>query len=541
MTTPAQQTVSLGGASFTIRSAAGTPSYQSVSIPKEARHERSDYELAKHEKYCVEAGQLKNGEILELMEKSDHTSLDDVYDSTQIIEQIKTHLKNYDMLTTFHIFDVSRDTKGIIQSTPPTTFKDLFEDYGQITDSQITDNVEYMMTWVHEERVPAVYDSSGNVSTPAVPGAPWVLSDMVWSGKYLKNQMSSDLSKAIKDDLKDKGVDEKYHDLGPVLFKGFVDRMMNSNYSALELLKAELNRDNLSLDLFDGNIEEMAKKLTTIIERLQKCEIRNQSGQIQGLQHVPSNLSESLLLVLKTTGHESFDEIMKGKYAKGKENASKGLKDPFEPPITILADARKLYVSFKIAHEWDDAPGGNKNPSAFIAGGGTQTKSQCFGCGKVGCRQTERTCSRFGKSATPAGVQAKAAFDAEKQKRKEGKKGKGNGGGGGKNKWPPAPGKNDPKRKKLESGWHYWHYKTKKWLTAADQTDEGNQKVIEAAKAKKDSNSNKSKDAEPVNGLPAGLAAMVAGKEETSEVRLKREVYLQGLKKLEENFKVGLS
>ncbi|KAL3943678.1 MAG: hypothetical protein SGBAC_002259 [Bacillariaceae sp.] len=417
MTTLASTTVNLGGASFSIHSAAGNPLYQPVSIPKETGHERSDYELAKHEKYCIKAGQLMYGDILELMERSDHTSFDDVYKSTRIIEQIKTPLKNYDM-------DCSNE------------LLDLFEDYGQIPDSQVMDNVEYMMTWVHDERVPAVYDSSGNVSTPAIPGAPWVLMDMLWSAKFLKNQMSSALYKATKDDLKDKGIDKKHHDLGPVLFKGLVDRMMNSNYSALELLKRELTRDNLSLDQFDGDIEEMAKKLTTIIKRLRKCEIRDKSGNIQGIQHVPSNLSKSLLLVLKHTGHESFDEIM------------------------------EAYVSFKIAHEWDETPGGNKNPSAFITGG-NNTQAQCFGCEKIGCCQTERTCSRFGKSATPAGAQAKADFAAAKLKRKEGKK-QGNSGGRERNK---------------QTGCKF----------------EGD---------------------EPVNGLPAGLAALVVGKAETAEIRL---------------------
>ena len=521
--------INVGGISLTLNAAATAGKILSgVAIKKEDRHDSSvsKYDLNKLKYRIVAEDQLKDGKLLDLVAVTDRTSIDEVYDATQILSQIRSHFKQVDMLTTFTIVIPIKNAAGDILGQIPTDTFDLFEQHGRVSYEQIRDSIDFYMKWVFQ--------------VPTTPGSGrlWVETDLTWSAQFLFNQMSPELSVAIKDDLKDKGVPEDYFEAGPIVLKALIDRMLSSNYNALKLLKEDLDRSKVSLDHFDGDIEDFAKKYTTIIQRLKQCESRDASGALIGVEHVPSNLSETILLALLTTGHTQFDLIMNSKYAKSKGDAALGVATPFDPPEQLLSEARRLFVSFRQAGDWDALQRDKQNPSGFAAG--THNQGQCFGCGRVGCRQTERTCPRFGKTALPAGIQAKDAFFEAKKKRKEGHSQKH--GGDGKKKWPPKPNKSDPKRTKILGTWHYYHFKSKKWLRCDDQSDAGNQKSIDDAKAKAISNpvAEQQADVAQAHELPAGLAALIKGKEETQEVRLHRQLYLEGQKKLAEQFKAAV-
>ena len=527
--------VRIGGVSIT--SNTNPQNYRDLSgvaVKKEARHDLSNYDLGKLKNQVVEAEQLQDGQLLNLVAVTDQTSIDDVYDATQILDEVKKHFMNYDMLTPFEIV-VPTETLGVQDGGIESETFDLFQDHALITYEQIEVSVKYLMKWIWSARTPAT------ANAPAIEGREWVETDLTWSGDFLFNQMSKELQVAIKDDLKDKHIDERYINVGPIVLKALCDRMLSSNYNALQLLQGELKRENITLDHFDGDIEKFCKRMTVLIKRLSKCEARDVTGTLIGPQYVPSDLSESFLLVLMKTGHREFDLVFQLQYAQGKEKGTTGVAQPFEPPLEILTKARQLFVSYRKSGDWGVIPGDNQNPSGFTAG--TKITGKCFGCGREGCRQDQRTCPRFGKTPLPEGDKAKEAFQAARKQKRDDKK---NNGGQGKKKWPAKPGDSDPRRQKINGAWHYYHFKSKKWLRCDDQTDAGNQKAIADAKAKKAAKSGPpatratlaNAQGDPI--LPAALATLVQGKEENQEVRLQTDLFVRKQKALEEEFQRAL-
>ena len=520
--------VTLGGLSLNLNATASATaaSLSGVAIPKETRHALPRFDLNKLKEKIVAPNQLKDGQLLNHEAVSDQTSLDEVYDKTQVLNQVKQVFKYHDMLTPFTIQVPVKDaTTGAILGQAPTGEIDMFEGHSKVTYEQVVDSNEFLLTWIYDETVNT---------------RKWVLSDLIWGGEFLFNQMSPALMAAIKDDIKDKGVPEKHAETGTVVLKALIDRMLNSNYNALSLLRAGLERGKVSLDLFDGDIEEFAKKYVTVIERLKKCEERDAAGNLIGKEHVPRDLTETLFLELIKTGHTQFDLIFNTQYAECKRLSSKGTANPYPTPESVLQEARQLFVDFRRHGDWDKLPGDNRNPSGFNAAAKTgKPQGQCFGCGRVGCRKTDKNCPRFGKEPSAEGAKAKVAFD-EAKKKKQGDKKKA--GGDTKKKWPAKPGKSDPKRQKIDGSWHYYHFKSKKWLKCDDQTDAGNQKAIEDSKAK----ANEQKQVQtastdtPAGTLPAGLASLIAGRETTQSIRLKTELYNAAVKKAEAEFKNGL-
>ena len=106
-------TINIGGLSLTTNTTASTNvTLNGVAIKKEDRHGTnvSKYDLNKLKLGCVAEDQLQDGQLLDHVAITDQTSIDDVYDATQIIDQIKTHLKHYDMLTTFNVVEPVKDT-----------------------------------------------------------------------------------------------------------------------------------------------------------------------------------------------------------------------------------------------------------------------------------------------------------------------------------------------------------------------------------------------------------------------------------------------
>ena len=318
-----------------------------VAVKKETRHDLSNYDLGKLKSRVVEPEQLQDGQLLNLVAVTDQTSIDDVYDATQILEDVRRHFRNFDMLTPFTILeptlvpDPSDPLKQIENGQIEPEKLDLFQDYARISYDQIEVSVKYLMRWIWSARVPATSTGTSTSSAVliAIPGREWVETDLTWSGDFLFNQMSKELQVAIKDDLKDKNLDERYVHVGPIVLKALCDRMLSSNYNALQLLQGELKRENISLDHFDGDIKKFCKRMTVLIERLSKCETRGLSGMLIGPQYVPSDLAESLLLVLKNIEHKEFDLVFQLLYAKGKEKGMTGVAQPFDPPLDILTKA----------------------------------------------------------------------------------------------------------------------------------------------------------------------------------------------------------
>ena len=89
-------------------------------------------------------------------------------------------------------------------------------------------------------------------------------------------------------------------------------------------------------------------------------------------------------------------------------------------------------------------------------------------------------------------------------------------------------------------------------MHADDQTDAGNQKAIAEAKARaaqkaalkadqsKQPTAGLASAGQDFNGLLAGLAALIKGKEDTQSARLQVELWKKGMAKLEQEFKSGI-
>ena len=128
--------VTVGGVSFTIQGTAqASKTLSAVVITKEARHDISVpvYEKNKLKERCVAEEQLEDGQLLDLTAVTNQASLKEVYDATQIINQIRSHLKKYNMLTCFTIIVPSKDRTGAIEGVAPTDHFDLFTQYSKVT------------------------------------------------------------------------------------------------------------------------------------------------------------------------------------------------------------------------------------------------------------------------------------------------------------------------------------------------------------------------------------------------------------------------
>jgi hypothetical protein len=431
-----------------------------------------------------------------------NSSVEDVYDASHIIDKLKSHLKDYDMLTCFkNTVNAKLDPKTNETEENVTTNVDIFEEYSRLTFQQVAVSVQWYMEWINDE---------------SHEDGKYVGQDMDFSAKFFYNQMDAELSIAIKGDIKDEGIPESVRESGPIVFKALVSRMMSTNEIALKLMKRNFDADRMKLSEFDGNVEEFAKKYTTLIKALRKCETRDASGNLMGQQHIPGDLSEKILEALKGTGNESFDDIFKFQLSQGMGAAALGKSNTFAKPEEILVQARKLYVQFNLTHNWVEEGGGENNPGGFKAMAGSTSK--CFGCGRVGCRQSDRNCPRNGKDPNSEGENAKEEFLAAKKK-----KGKGT-----KNKWPKKPSKGEPNKQKIDGVWHYYHFNSSKWIECEDQDrDESSLKAEKPA------------DDTP-GGLPAALAAMTTGKD-PQQVKIQTELYYERMKELEAQFSNNLA
>lgn len=524
-------TTTVGGVTFQVKAVANhNIQITTVATEKEKRHTMKESDLEKFKTKCTAPDILKQGELVDHVAASDQASIQDIYDATQIINEIREHLQGQDMLTCFTIIEPALNPSNNQFNLPGPHPKNLFKDHANITYQEIETSINYFLTWVYQDH----------------PEGKWVESDLSWSGQFLFQQMSVKLCAAIKDDIKDKRVAENLRETGPIVFKALIDRMMNSNYNALRLLKSNLKRENISLDDYDGDIEDFAKKYLTLIDRLRKCEEINNHGKLVGREHVPEDLSESLLLVLSNTGHRPFDLIFETRYAKNKTDTALEIAKEFEPPETILEAARKLYVSYRNSGDWDAVPGGTRNPSGFLGAARNKRPGKCFGCGRDGCRHTERFCSRFGKDPNSAGKAAKQEFETAKQQKKSSKSNKST--TSPKSKWPPKPKKGERSTTKIDGVWHYYHFKSKKWLrcNAQHQTDldkkENDKKATSGSDSQTGPSGNLANEGASGSNLDdAALLSLMHGKEDLPQAQLERELFLKQREELEKNFKAKIA
>lgn len=513
---PTSSTITIGGISVSVQATKSTDCKLTGNVTrKEARHKLSAYDLENLRKLACASG------IVEIpLGNDDPSSVEDIYDFMHIIEIVQRHLSEYDLLSCFNIITPKIDpTTGDLTGAIVGSSQNLFEDHSQITFQSIGKSIQFFTEYVY---------SSAKDETK------WVESDLSWSGKFLLNQMDNELKYKILDDIKNKVlakvVPDNYKETGPIVLKALIDRMLNTNANTISHYKTYLARENISLEDFDGDIEEFAKQYITVIEALRKCEVPQTVNGIQRVvEIVPSNLSETLVRVFLDTGNELFDSNMKTIWANCKAAQAKGNPNAFPTPEQVLRDARDLYVSYKSSDDLDTSKNKSTNPAGFNAsrnGSGNKSKSKCFGCGREGCRQSEKSCPRHGKDPLPAGKVAKKAFDDAKKAKKEAKANKDN-----KKKWPAKPKKGEPNRQKIDGVWHYYHFRSKKWLECS-----------EAAKKEADQSANIAKTGDPSEqpgGLPAALAALTKGKDQ-SQVDLSKNIYLQRLKEAEEQFRQSL-
>lgn len=515
---PISSTIKIGGISVSVNATKSTDCKLTGNVTrKEARHKLSAYDLENLRKLACAPG------IVEIpLGNDDPSSIEDIYDFMHIIGITQRHLSEYDLLSCFNIVTPKVDpTTGDLTGAVTGSSRNLFDDHSQITYQSIEKSIQFFTEYVYSS---------------AADETKWVESDLSWSGKFLFNQMDNELKYKIIDDIKNKVfakvVPDEYKETGPVVLKALIDRMLNTNANTINLYKTYLTRDNISLEDFDGDIEEFAKQYITVIEALRKCEIPQTVNGIQRVvEIIPSNLSETLVRVFLDTGNELFDSNMKTIWASCKAAQAKGSPNAFPPPEDVLRDARDLYVSYKSSDDLESSKSKSKSPAGFNASrnsSGNKPKSKCFGCGREGCRQSEKSCPRHGKDPLPAGKEAKKAFDDAKKANKEAQANKEK--NSNKKKWPAKPKKGEPNRQKIDGVWHYYHFRSKKWLECS-----------EAAKKEADQSANiaKTSDSEKPGGLPAALAALTKGKDQ-SQVDLSKNLYLQRLNEAEEQFRKSL-
>lgn len=478
---------------------------------REQRHALDALVFAEMRKACTRSGSVS----ITYADADQVSTLEDIYDFTHVVSTIERHLNEYDLTATFQVpvpvIDSSNKMTGDLE---PNKTKNLFEDHASITFDQIVDGLTWYQNWVYD---PAVNQ--------------WVASDLEWSGKYLLNQMDEELREAIYDDIEAAKVPKGLQKAGPIVFKALVTRMLNTNEVTVRQYETYLQRDQVNLEQFDGNIEEFAKKYSAVISALRKCEIKDINGRTPSL--IPPGLSETFLTVLISSENSLFNTAMNINLAKYSSEQAKGIKNAFPPPETILSEARQLYLQYVQSGKWE-RPASNQGASAFNAAGHqkgkgkSNGKGRCFGCGREGCRQTNKSCPRHGKDPTPEGIKAKQAFNDSKKK---------GGKNGGKDedkkrkKWPPAPSKGESNKTQIDGEWYWFHFKSKRWiLSDKDKIPTEEQKRASGADSKGGKNGANSQ-----GGLPAALANLAKGKDQ-KQIELQTDLYNQRIKEAADLF-----
>ena len=499
----------------------GTAGSGPVSIPREQRHKLEDKDFSSFLKECTEPG------IVEIPDISDHSSVEDMYDNTLIVEKIRKHLEQKNLETCFYcvnpVLDAGGNTTGAIQSGTPIY---LLTDHAKSTYQQIVKSLQWQAEWVANDT-----------------NHQWVKSDMRWSGEFLFNQMPHELEEKIQDDIVDNNVPYEFQRAGPIVFKALINRMLSSNYSAISLLRTHLQRDRINLEDYNGNIEDFCRKLNVVIAALRKSEIKDPLGNVVN-PLVPQDLSESLLLTLKNAGHTDFDLVFQHQYSDCRTRGALGEVNPFPQPEEILRKARRLYVNYVTSGDWIKNQDRPRNPAGYNAQSKNKKTSKCFGCGRQGCRRTETTCPRFNKEPNGAGILAKQEFDAAKKARAEARKEKDKkkeqeSSESKTTKWPDPPASRNEPATKIDGLWHWYHFKSKKWIKCKDQ-ENPNQKSANVTFSEDTRRSNGFNGSiSETTKLPPELANLAQGKD-PAQVALQAKIYFSKIQNAAKEFGMNL-
>lgn len=478
---------------------------------KEQRHGLDPLVYAEMRKACTKSGSVS----ITYADADQVSSVEDIYDFTHVVSTIERHLGEYDLTSTFQvpvpIMDTTTNPPTMTGDIEPNGSKNLFEEHASLSFDQIVNGLTWFENWVYDPKINQ-----------------WVASDLEWSGTYLLNQMDDELREAIFDDIAAAKIPKGLKKAGPIIFKALVTRMLNTNEVTVRQYETYLQRDQVSLEKFDGNVEEFSKKYTAVITALRKCEVKDANGRIPSL--IPPGLSETLLTILCSTENSLFNTTMNIQLAQCTTDQAQGVPNAFPTPEKVLSGARQLYVQYIQSGKWGDSSGSRHGPSAFSAGGKTKGKGtvgKCFGCGRDGCRHSNQSCPRHGKDANSEGKNAKQAFNEARKAKAEKAKEKGN------SKWPPKPAKGQPNKAQIDGKWYWYHFKSKRWIPSKKDKNPSDKKEEKIA------DPDVKKNGKP-GGLPSALASLAEGKD-PKQIALQTDLYNQRIKEAQEMFASNLS
>eukprot|EP00980_Cylindrotheca_fusiformis_P004420 scaffold945_cov82-Cylindrotheca_fusiformis.AAC.5 len=409
----------------------------------------------------------KKQTLFELITKKQHTlfeempqsiqsvkDLQQTYDLSLCLSTVETHLARYDVIGVFTIvfpvLDASGNQTGTLEldSNGKVKTSNLFAQYNELTADQVAQSTIWYRRW------------------PDRASFPWIVENLRLSYDYFNNHMTPALWGKVLEDSQPYAKSQAM--AGPLVFYYMMGRLQINSQLVVETIKTQLQ--NLRIDQYPGeNVDDLVSHLRTLIQRLKSL----QKGDISNMPH---NIGKTLTDLFQTSSDKRFNEVFHARAVNAYvESLTKG-DSAYGPPETILNLASKVYQNCYSSQEGWTGQFHKVNETGFSASNNkTPQKRGCFNCGS-----TEHSLQDCPIPKNPERIkQNKKSFWDSREKAKLEKKGTAK-----KNKsspakhnsnWPPAPTDRQKNRKKINETWHYYHFKSKKWIKCTDQSDAVNQ------------------------------------------------------------------
>eukprot|EP00980_Cylindrotheca_fusiformis_P025111 scaffold13096_cov71-Cylindrotheca_fusiformis.AAC.1 len=257
---------------------------------------------------------------------------------------------------------------------------------------------------------------------------------------------------------------------GPLVFYYMMGRLQVNSQLVVETIQHQLQ--TIRLDQYAGeNVDDLVSHLRSLLQRLKSL----QKGPISNLPH---NIGKILTDLFQTSSDKRFNEVFHARAVNAYvESLSKG-DSAYGTPETILNLASKVYQNCYSSSEGWTGQFHKVNETGFSASNDkTPPKRGCFNCGST--EHSLENCP-VPQNAERIKKNKKAFWDSRDKaksdkKNNKGKKGKNSSSARNNSNWPPAPTDRQKNRAKINSVWHYYHFKSKKWLKCNDQSDALNQ------------------------------------------------------------------
>ena len=281
-------------------------------IVNKANRPTSDKELTKLRETATTP--LANSFSLLSIEDSDK-QLANTYDITMRVEEVRAHLKTYDLIDVFFILNVDNNNENVLLSGTI----DLLDHFQTLSEHEVRKSIRYFKRF----------------------GKHYVIQNLAWSADMLLKSCEQDLRDKVAERLMLVSEDEKG---GPLTFFYILSEITSFSEDAVAAMERRLT--DMSIKEFEGeNVSTAVSQLRTSISRLTL------------LNKLPVDIVKRLLLIFQTSSVSEFNDLFKMIALQRRGNRGHSFHDSND----ILTLASETYRELLENGSWNNVNGSRLN------------------------------------------------------------------------------------------------------------------------------------------------------------------------------------